>query len=71
HCGNDLLTEYLPYTLEEIVVEYPGSLSTGMVLSLFLDIARGVEALHGISPPIAHCDLMPDQVLIAKDGTAK
>jgi serine/threonine protein kinase len=47
-------------------------LSEGEVLSLFQQVCEAVEQLHGASGgPIAHRDIKAENVLLARDGTAK
>jgi serine/threonine kinase 16 len=39
------------------------------LLRLFAGVCRGVRALHAGSPPLAHRDLKPGNVMLAADGT--
>ena len=36
---------------------------------LVRDVARGIQAVHAFG--LAHCDLKPDNILIAGDGTPR
>ncbi|GKV36597.1 hypothetical protein SLEP1_g44709 [Rubroshorea leprosula] len=40
-------------------------------LHIALDVARGLEYLHGRKPPIVHRDLKPDNILLNKNMEAK
>ncbi|GLU14409.1 hypothetical protein SLE2022_309820 [Rubroshorea leprosula] len=40
-------------------------------LHIALDVARGLEYLHGREPPIVHRDLKPDNILLNKNMEAK
>ncbi|EFJ41912.1 hypothetical protein VOLCADRAFT_37559, partial [Volvox carteri f. nagariensis] len=45
--------------------------SARRILEVALDLARGLEYLHGRNPAVVHRDLKPANVLIDADGTAK
>lgn len=40
-------------------------------LGIALDIARGLEHLHALTPPIVHRDLKSDNILLDAAGRAK
>ena len=43
-------------------------LSEREVLSLFLDVARGLAQFHALQPPMAHRDVKPANVLVSESG---
>lgn len=50
-------------------IEEKGKLSVKEAVGIALQIANGLEAAH--SNHIIHCDIKPQNILIARDGTAK
>lgn len=65
-----IIMEYLPMTLTQCLNKYP-QLPTHLENSLLLDVASGVEYLHGQSPPIMHRDLTSNNVLLTNHLQAK
>ena len=62
--GRRSFTEYLILmefciggTLHSFIENQIGSLSESRVLSIFLDVVRGIKALHTLKPPCCHRDL--------------
>ena len=65
-----LLTEYLPYTLREIIEQYaPERIPPEIQWSIVLDILLGLEYLHRRS--ITHQDLCADTILLSDSMRAK
>ncbi|GIL99381.1 hypothetical protein Vretimale_4542 [Volvox reticuliferus] len=48
-----------------------GTLNTWQILKVALDVAKGLQYLHGRTPAIVHRDLKPANVLIDANGVAK
>ncbi|CAM9888874.1 unnamed protein product [Chrysoparadoxa australica] len=72
HCGDTMVTELLPVTLEDHVKGLEEDIDIRTILQLMLDMANGLKVLHEMpGGPIAHGDFMPDQVLLDSNGTAK
>jgi serine/threonine protein kinase len=76
-CGNSVLTEFLPKTLDKVAKGLDPSLVKYTLtrldrLQLALGAARGLAALHEIpGGPIIHVDLGARQFLVGEDGNVK
>lgn len=71
-CNTTVVTEAYPTNLEQVVRASSEALPIRRMLSISLDAARGLQALHeAVEAPIVHFDLKPDQLLVADDGTVK
>ena len=55
----------------DAALHYPTGLARRLQWQWAWDIAQGLRALHGRSPPIAHRDVKASNALIAADGRAK
>jgi hypothetical protein len=81
HCGNTVLTEYLPRGLDTIVYNNGDKKQTETVatrqtplgrLHLALHVARGVAAIHDLpGGPIIHADIQAKQFLVDSHGVVK
>jgi serine/threonine protein kinase len=81
HCGNTVLTEYLPRGLDTIVYNNGDKKQTETVatrqtplgrLRLALGVARGVAAIHDLhGGPIIHADIQAKQFLVDSHGVVK
>lgn len=60
--------EYIPNTLKTWIKTQPSLLELYEVLSGLL---LGLEYLHQYTPPIIHCDLKPDNILVGKTQNDK
>ena len=60
--------EYIPNTLKTWIKTQPSLLELYEVLSGLL---LGLEYLHQYTPPIIHCDLKPDNILVGKTRNDK
>lgn len=71
-CNTTVVTEAYPMNLEEYVSASPEALPIRSVVSISLDAARSVQALHeAVEAPIVHFDIKPSQLLMAEDGRVK
>lgn len=60
-----LVTEHYGTPLDRVIWVDRKKFTTERVVSIALDAARGLRALHGVSSaPIVHFDLKPRQLLI-------
>ncbi|KAL8506441.1 hypothetical protein ACS0TY_017361 [Phlomoides rotata] len=68
-----LVMAYMPNgNLEKWLYSAETSLDIYQRFGIMLDVASGIEHLHeGLRPPIAHCDLKPNNILLNKDMVAK
>jgi hypothetical protein len=76
YCGNSVLTEYVATDLDSVIYNENDSTTTRQTpegrLRLALGIAKGVQAMHETEGgPIIHADIVPQQFLVANDGTVK
>lgn len=68
-CGATVVTEKYSKTVEYIVRHAKEPLPIDQVISISLDAAIGLEALHEAAvSPIVHFDVKIDQLLIGDDG---
>ena len=65
-----IIMEYLPMSLTQCLDRYP-RLPTHVEHSILLDVATGLQYLHGQSPPIMHRDLTPNNILLTGHMQAK
>ncbi|CAM9632754.1 unnamed protein product, partial [Chrysoparadoxa australica] len=71
-CKYDMLTEYMPVFLENIVYDDAIELPLSAVLQISLDLANGIKAMHNAEGgPMVHTDIKPSQMLFDRDGVAK
>lgn len=68
--GLAIVTEYLPCSLAWALERY-GSLPEPLTHSILRDVSVALSYLHGLSPPAPHGHLVPDNVLLTADFTAK
>lgn len=68
--GVAIVTEYLPYSLANVLERY-GSLPEPLTHSVLRDISTALTYLHDLSPPVAHGYLVPANVLLTEDFSAK
>ena len=67
-----LVMERMEYTLRQLTMNDEELFIPMYVkLSLLQDISRGLHYLHTRNPPMIHCDLGPDNILLTKDLVAK
>lgn len=59
-----LVTELLDCNLRQLLEQRP--LNRGQIVSLALDVARGLNYIHCNQPPIVHRDVKSDNVLVKK-----
>ena len=59
-----LVTELLDRNLRELLEER--HLNEGEIISLALDVARGLNFMHRSQPPIVHRDVKSDNVLLKR-----
>ena len=57
-------------SLRNLVEKYV-SIPWNVKLSIFNDICLGLRYLHGMNPPIVHCDLTPNNILLGGQLEAK
>lgn len=65
-----IVTEYLPCSLASVLGRY-GSLPEPLTHSILRDSSTALAYLHDLSPPVAHGYLVPANVLLTDDFTAK
>ncbi|XVE53072.1 hypothetical protein DITRI_Ditri02bG0175100 [Diplodiscus trichospermus] len=67
-----LVLEFMPNgSLEKWLYSHNHFLDVSQRLNIMIDIALALEYLHhGHSPPVVHCDLKPNNVLLDKDMIA-
>lgn len=65
-----LITDYCPMSLADHLQRTGKSpLSDDEILSIFLQVARGLSAMHQLKPPIAHRDVKAENILKTQRGT--
>lgn len=72
-CGSTSVSPYFPNRLDDIVLK-PGAerLPISRILTLSLDAARGLQALHEApGGPIVHYDIKPHQLMLDDKGILK
>ncbi|CAN0458617.1 unnamed protein product [Scytosiphon promiscuus] len=69
-CDTTVVSGFYPTTLAGVIrASRPERLSARKVVSMGLDAARGLQALHEASiAPIVQFDMKPHQLLVAEDG---
>ena len=65
-----IVSEYLPYSLSRVLERY-GSLPEPLTHSILRDASTALAYLQDISPPVVHGYLVPANVLLTEDFTAK
>jgi serine/threonine protein kinase len=50
--------------LRDVIIKQPPQVTESMWINMALDIAKGMEYLHGLSPPIIHRDLKPMNCMV-------
>lgn len=74
-CDTTIATEYHDKFLNTLMLSGPDwttGLSILRIISMALDAARGLQALHeAAGGPIVHFDMKPQQLLLTEDGRVK
>lgn len=65
-----VLMEYLPMSLDGVIVAYP-NLPLALKQSILRDVACGMSYLHGLKSPVIHRDLTATNVLLNSAMVAK
>ena len=65
-----IVSEYLPYSLSRVLERY-GSLPEPLTHSSLRDASTALAYLQDLSPPVVHGYLVPANVLLTEDFTAK
>ena len=64
--------EYCPTSLHAMLdAAYPSGLSEAMAFQVFYQIGCALGFLHAHDPPMIHCDVKVENVMVAADGTFK
>jgi tRNA A-37 threonylcarbamoyl transferase component Bud32 len=63
-----LVLEYVEGQSLRAAVQTDGPMSEGTVVQLSMQICRILAYLHGLSPPVVHRDLAPDNLMLNKAG---
>ncbi|XP_076940554.1 serine/threonine-protein kinase CTR1-like [Bidens hawaiensis] len=74
HQRFSVVTEYLPRGSLFRLLHHPASgeiLNTKRRMHMALDVAKGINYLHCLSPPIVHWDLKSPNLLVDKNWTVK
>ena len=62
-----ILMEFCPGGhLYDLMKSHPSGIPTAKIVNVLLDISKGLEALHGMDPPVQHRDLKLENVLLGK-----
>lgn len=61
--------EYVPTALSQVLTEQP--MPPEAVVKMLRQVAAGLAALHGQTPPVLHNDLTPSNILITEQGEHK
>eukprot|EP00904_Undaria_pinnatifida_P002246 jgi/Undpi1/12021/HiC_scaffold_4.g01720.m1 len=72
-CGSTSVSQFFPERLDDLVLK-PGAdrLPIARVISMALDAARGLQALHEApGGAIVHFDIKPQQLMLDQSGTLK
>lgn len=64
-----MVLEWIPSTLTQVLRDPP--VSPEHVIGLLRQIASALQALHGLTPPVLHNDLSPDNILVDRFGGYK
>ena len=64
-----LVMEYLPFALSNCLMKQ--ELELKVKYPILHDVAKGLRYLHGKRPPIVHCDLTANNILLTSSYTAK
>lgn len=71
-CGTTHLSEYLPTSLDELVLASDELLPIERVVQIARDAARGLQGLHEVpGGAVVHFDLKPHQLMIGVNGMVK
>ena len=65
-----LVMEYLPRCLTSVLEMYP-NIPPPFKFSILRDACLGLEYLHTYRPPLIHCDISSNNIMLAADMTAK
>ena len=65
-----LVMEYLPRCLTSVLESYP-NIPPPFKFSILRDACLGLEYLHTYSPPLIHCDISSNNIMLAADMKAK
>ena len=63
-----LVMEYVPMCLKKYV---EGNIPDHIKTSILLDVSLGLQYLHNLDPPMIHCDLTSNNVLLTENLCAK
>lgn len=67
-----IITELHPqHSLDTFLDNNRGKLSVGLKVNLLFEIARALNYVHSLNPPILHRDIKPQNVFITSNNTAK
>lgn len=68
-CNSTLVTEYYSIHFDQVILRQQMKFPIDKMVSMALDAARGLQALHEASAsPIVHFDLKPQQLLMDETG---
>ncbi|CAN0391089.1 unnamed protein product, partial [Laminaria digitata] len=71
-CGTTHLSEYLPFSLDELVLSSQELLPIERVVRIARDAARGLQGLHEVpGGAVVHFDLKPHQLMLGMNGIVK
>ena len=65
-----LVMEYLPWCLTSVLEMYP-NIPPPFKFSILRDACLGLEYLHTYQPPLIHCDLNSNNIMLTSDMKAK
>lgn len=65
-----LVMEYLPRCLTSVLEKYP-NIPPPFKFSILRDACLGLEYLHTYRPPLIHCDISSNNIMLAADMSAK
>lgn len=67
-----IITELYPkYSLQDFIQKNKGKMPLKLKIEILFDIARGLNYLHQLDPPILHRDLKPHNIFINSNFKAK
>lgn len=66
------ILEFVPGTnLAEEFSRFHGPAPSNIVVNWIVQACRGLNGLHRLVPPLLHCDLKPDNILLGLDSTVR